>query len=509
MTSSVIKTPGYIYLISLFALAILTSSCIKNKSVITVTVTGEVFNSGYIGNGAQWDAYPEAEAWGSGISDSDWQKLYKRLDFMKPNFIRCLINSPYNYYDAETGKYDKTRNIDPMINLLSYCQKNNITVLFGEFNPPTWSMKQDTAWIRMAVDYLNYLVVEQGFTCIKYYNLFNEPDGDWSATNGDYEMWKEMVLQFTNKMKSYPAMTGKVTVAGPDVVVGYRNKASMYEPWEWVKQSATDMDDIIGLYDVHAYPGQYEVRSGQFAESIKKYAEQVPAGKKIVLGEAGYKYYKPEDSVLMAEHIKRSTNHPFTKGSDCNMLVYDFFYGLDMPLLCMDIMNSGFSGMAVWMLDDAMHSKGDAGDTTDIKLWGMWNILGEELFSDPSQEEIRPWFYTWSLMCRYFPAGSDILKLSYTPKEGIRMVAAEKDGNITIAMVNTGNEDTSVALRLPHNIENASIYIYSEASMPKDNEGMPVPISTGTNIRKSYTVNLKAQSFYLITSISYNTNTIK
>lgn len=509
MTLPYIKRIKAITVTCFLALAIFAGGCMNNKPDISVTISGEVSNAGYIGNGAQWDAYPEAEAWGSGISESDWQKLYKRLDFMKPNFIRCLINSPYNYYNAETGKYDKTRNIEPMINLLTYCQKNNITVLFGEFNPPTWSMKQDTAWIGMAVDYLNYLVADQGFTCIKYYNLFNEPDGDWSATNGDYEMWKGMVLQFTDKMKSYPSLAGKVSVAGPDVVVGYKNKASMYEPWEWVKQSATDMDDIIGLYDVHAYPGQYEVRSGRFAEAIKKYAEQVPAGKKIVLGEAGYKYYKTEDSVLMAEHIKRSTNHPFTKGSDCNMLVYDFFYGLDMPLLCMDIMNSGFSGMAVWMLDDAMHSKGDAGDTTDIKLWGMWNILGEEVFSSPEEEEIRPWFYTWSLMCRYFPAGSDILTLSYTPVEGIRMVAAEKDGNLTVAMVNTGNEDKSVALRLPHDIENASIYVYSEEKMSRDNEGMPVPIAASTNIRENYTLNLKAQSFCLITGINYNTTLVK
>lgn len=46
-------------------------------------------------------------------------------------------------------------------------------------------------------------------------------------------------------------------------------------------------------------------------------------------------------------------------------------------------MNGGYSGIAAWMLDDAMHSSGDSGKTEDIKLWGMWNILGEEVFDDP------------------------------------------------------------------------------------------------------------------------------
>lgn len=87
------------------------------------------------------------------------------------------------------------------------------------------------------------------------------------------------------------------------------------------------------------------------------------------------------------------------------MLCYDYFYGLDIPLLAMEVMNNGLSGVAAWMLDDAMHSNGDSGRTEDVKIWGMWNILGEEVFGDASQEELRPWYYTWSLMCRHFPAG--------------------------------------------------------------------------------------------------------
>lgn len=129
---------------------------------------------------------------------------------------------------------------------------------------------------------------------------------------------------------------------------------------------------------------------------MAKYKRHIPEGKKILLGEAGYKYWREADSVLMAEYNRRVVGHPYTKGSDCNMLVYDYFYGLDMPLLCMDVMNGGYSGMAVWMLDDAMHSNGDSGKTEDIKLWGMWNSLGKEVFGKPEEENIRPWYYTWA-----------------------------------------------------------------------------------------------------------------
>lgn len=482
---------------------ILFSGCGKQENTLRLTISNQAVSTSYIGNGVQWDAYPEAEQWGASVSEADWQKLYQRLDFMKPNFVRCLINSPFRYYNPKTGEYNKTRNIESLSKLLQYCQDNNITVLFGEYNPPTWDMKQDPAWIDMAVDYLNYLVNDLGFTCIKHYNLFNEPDGNWSATNGDYEMWKGMVLMFIQKMKAYPTLNEKVKIAAPDIVVGYRNQASPYEPYEWIEQSAKDMNPIIGIYDVHAYPGQHEVRSGQFAQSIKDYVIRIPKGKQLVLGEAGYKYYKAEDSVLMAEHVLRATNHPFTKGSDCNMLVYDFFYGLDMPLLCMDMMNAGLSGMAVWMLDDAMHSSGDAGDTTNIKLWGMWNILGEEVFGRPAEEEIRPWYYTWSLMCRYFPGGTRILETALEKSDNIRVVSGEHDGELTLAMVNIGNTDQSLTISLTRPINNARVYTYQEDFRPEDENGFPTPSATGLNAQRTHRVTLKAQSFMLITEKEY------
>ena len=137
---------------------------------------------------------------------------------MKPQYIRCMINSPYRYYDSETGTYDKTRNIASISRLLRYCTERGITVMYGEYNPPTWDMKQDQKWVDMSVDYLNYLVNHLGFSCIKYFVIFNEPDGNWASTNGDYEMWKQMLFRFHRKMKEYPGLTEKVMLAGPDVV---------------------------------------------------------------------------------------------------------------------------------------------------------------------------------------------------------------------------------------------------------------------------------------------------
>lgn len=54
----------------------------------------QIINEGYIGNGAQWDPYQLD--YGKGrldISEADWKKMYDRLDFMRPQFIRVMTNT--------------------------------------------------------------------------------------------------------------------------------------------------------------------------------------------------------------------------------------------------------------------------------------------------------------------------------------------------------------------------------------------------------------------------------
>ncbi|MEL7599481.1 MAG: hypothetical protein AAGU18_05225 [Proteiniphilum sp.] len=492
-----------VYLLMSLTLAVLLFSCSeKETGEVEVVITNRPVSSGYIGNGVQWDPYDEAEAWGAVVTDEEWQKLFRRVGFMRPGYVRCMINSPYRYYNPETGTYDKTRNIESISRLLQYCTDHHITVMYGEYNPPTWEMKADQRWVEMSVDYLNYLVNDLGFSCIKYFVIFNEPDGDWAATNGDYDLWLSMLNRFALKMKEYPGLTEKVQFAAPDVVMDYRNSASPYDAAGWVAQTAADADHRVGVYDLHAYPGQHQLRSGSYGEILQRHKASVPEGKKVVLGEAGFKYWRMADAALMKEQLRRVEDHPFTKGSDANLLVYDSFYGLDMALLCMEVMNNGYSGIAAWMLDDAMHSNGDAGNTEDIKLWGMWNILGEEVFDDPSQEEIRPWYYTWSLMCRFFPSGCRILETERDNEEGLFTVAAELDGHHVFAAVNVSDADRQLLLRLPAPLEKASIYRYEEALRPVDDEGLPLPLESGITIAESYKTNLPAQSFLLITNMN-------
>ncbi|MBO5815836.1 MAG: hypothetical protein J6R30_06985 [Bacteroidales bacterium] len=485
-------------LLMAFFVSFLLTGC--RTADLEVKVTDNIINQNYIGNGVEWDPYDEAIAWGADLSEDDWTVLSERVGSMRMGYVRCMINSPFLYWDASSRTYDKTRNIEKLCRILRFCQDNGITVVYGEFNPPEPAMKDSQQWVEMSVDYLNHLVNVLGFDCIRHFVIFNEPDGSWASTNGDYELWKSMALRFDAQMQEYPGLKEKVSLAAPDAVVHNVHSETGLSVEDWMKMTADELDDVVGLYDVHAYPGQQEVRNGSYQDELKALKALVPDGKRIILGEAGFKYENPEDSLLYRENRRRAEEHPFAGLSDCNMMVYDHFYGLDMALLAMDVMNSGFSGMAVWMLDDAAHSVGDTGLRENIKIWGFWNILGSEAFGMPSEEEIRPWYYAWTLMCRYFPKGCHIHEVEYSATSGVRVCAAEMGDRHTLAIVNYSSDDMTAGLTLPYTFSDARVYVYEDAFYEIGSDGVLEPTVKGIS-GKSMRIKIPSQSLLLITDI--------
>lgn len=474
------------------------ASCTTNATIITISP--KVSNPDIIGNGAEWDPYCEAVQWGSPLTDQMWATIFERTDKMGMSIVRCMINSPFRYYDKKTGSFKKEQNSESLLKVLEYCQKNNIAVMYGEFNPPAPELKKDPKWIKMSIEYLNYLVADCGFTCIRFFIPTNEPDGNWSMYDGDYQMYRDIVEMFNKEIKSYPALASHIRFAAPDVVLGYKNPKYDMDNSAWISRTS-EIDSLVGVYEIHAYPGYKQVRSGEFARMFREVVQNVPKGKKIILGEAGYKPGREEDSLENKSHFERLQATPLIEnkeGADCNMRVYDFEYGLDMALLAMEVMNNGGAGVAVWMLDDS-HSVGDTGEAKNLKIWGMWNIFGEKVWKMKDEEKIRPWYYAWSLMCKYFPAGSDILTPGEILDKDIKVVAAVKDDKLTIALLNLSTEKKVLHINLPKTIQNASMYTYKKDAGVNDYSLDPV--RSGLTAEKVLKTDIAACSLLVVTEL--------
>ncbi|MFD2145943.1 hypothetical protein [Mucilaginibacter antarcticus] len=124
------------YLLSILYLAAWLLSGNAHGQVVIKVRPAESLATSYLGNGVQWDPYETKD-----LSDADWQKTYKRLDFMKLGFARVVINASLYCKTAPIGErpvYDfNSPTARVLYKILDYCQSRNVTVVLGEWGDPS------------------------------------------------------------------------------------------------------------------------------------------------------------------------------------------------------------------------------------------------------------------------------------------------------------------------------------------------------------------------------------
>lgn len=450
-------------------------------------------NQDYIGNGVEWDPYQLDYGHGKmEFTEAEWQKIYHRLDFMRPQLVRVVHNTAELMHD---GKLDINGNIDQVTHILNYCQKNGVTVIFGDWG---WGLGDakigtyDKKKVELAADYVTWLVKDKGYTCIKYYNFINEPNGSWSVTEGNYALWRNMTQCFYNRLKRN-GMLKNVQLIGADLAIWTTKEVS------WQKQASKDID--FGLYDIHTYPSKITVNSGEYTNIIKAYRKAAPLSKKMVMGEVGLKFVEPVDSLYMQESQRRAAVLPYASMEDSQMFIFDYMYGTDMADVLIQTANAGFSGCVAWMLDDAMHS---AEKPDKLKMWGFWNIFGDEFFG-PEQEKIRPWFYAWGLLTRYMPSGSNIYLTKINGNSNIKAIAVRKNGKSMIAILNVSKKSQEVIVKGDCILNNCKEYIYAEGKLKISNANVLLPDKDGVtfNMKTDNTINMPGESLIMYTDFDY------
>ncbi|NRS89271.1 hypothetical protein HNQ02_002197 [Flavobacterium sp. 7E] len=511
-----------VFFISFLVLLISCVSVSKQKKadIDIAFKTSNAVNAPFIGHGVQWSAYPHADSqnaeWGFLMTDEKWQELYKRLDFVNPHIIRVMDVATWRYYkglDANNQPILDFNNqeMKSLYKLLDYCQKRNITVLFGEWGAPgLWNLDKsipeieradDERWIEMITKYLNHLIIEKGYTCIQYYNLVNEPNGYWASTDGNWDEWK------AGYQKLHQALIKKgldkyVQLSGPDAVTQWDHPKHPKKANDWVFSTINELDASTGLYDFHIYADQDLIRTGNFISYLKPFTTEIEKTKKpLVLGELGMKY----SGDLKEENFKKGENDPFAGADDSSMFVYDYFYGVDMADAAIQSMLAGVGGAVAWDLDDAMHTVGDLGEKNQLKKWGMWNILSEEFGDLAIDKTPRPWSYSWTLLCNLFPPKAIIYQPEYTTvNDQIRSVISVDNDSFSAAVVNRSKLSKTVRLKteLLSQVKKLYVYEYSEGHRPVNKEGFPVVSRTlKTNSKEEIVVDVKENSVVFLSTI--------
>jgi hypothetical protein len=431
-------------------------------------VLDRVVCSRFLGIGVEWSAYP----WWN-LSDERWQRVLRRVEFMRLPLTRVMESAFYywNGFDGNgTPSYSFESSFQSKLHrLLDWCEQHNTAVIIGEWGAPVSVdglslANDDLRWPLMIADHLQYLQDVKHYSCIKYYNLINEPHGSWSTAAGRFPEWKRAMMNLASELRSRQ-LHRRLQLLAPDA------------DSEWTDRTLADPElrALTGLYDEHWYVTREEVARGEVEVRCRDRVEQIAqydTGKRFILGELGIVDGKTED--------------------DKQPNVHQFWYGLAMADAAVQLLRGGCAAFIAWCLDDAMHFFGDDkvilrdGDAVPAdsyarrKVWGMWNSLGG-LHGHPEDEQLRPWFYTWSLLSRCFPPGCDVVEATVDPPDGLRLAATRLDvdgqQHLSFALVSQTEDQRLVhlratGLRTPINID---VYEYFDLNGDNRVDAWPNP----------------------------------
>lgn len=472
-------------------LAVLPPAARAAEATVYVDTDAAVVKS-YVGAGVQWDPGDFA------YTNAQWERIFRRVDVLKPQFIRCCLTADFycTGFDAQGQPiytWDSER-MGRLYRILDYCQSRHVQVLLGEWGPSFGMAAEDSRWSRLIADCLEHLIRAKGYTCIRYYNKQNEPKGDQAA----FARWKASQESLATELhrRDLDRQTAQV---GPDT--------SGTDLMWWADSAVSELPHTLGAYEVHWYAGDEDIAGGVVEKTLRRRRDYAathdPAGrgKPFLVAEAG------------TSDTPAAVSGDWNSG-DSNTKIREFGYGVYMSDYLVQTMRAGIGGVSAWDLDDSMHAQAKITPTLqnphayNLKVWGFWNTLGGAM-GKPEDENLRPWFYPWSLLCRSFPRGMRIVSASSVSLPGVRVAAAIRPrggkNDLSIALVNDSDAPRTVRVVVPNALGRAALkeFHYFDGDRPVDADGFPIArqVLPSADLGAGLTVSLPSRGLVLLTTL--------
>lgn len=488
-----------------------------------------------MGLGVQWDPYDSFRP-----TSASWNLTFARVDYMRPGFIR-VVEPAYDYFRGYDASHNPTYrwsspHVAELLTILGYAKSRGITVELGDWGNP---MLGGDA--RIPAEFLVQLHYTYGYTNIKYYNLINEPN---YASGCDFVCWtdevKQLSAEFTARgLNSWLQLVGPDNgnswddtpdVLARDRTTGLDNDNPIGGDI-WLTDTLGTIPSLIGAYDSHRYSTPQGLVAGVYQLQMYSRHEQISnldsPTKPYFEGEAGLtarlvspfsardaREGRAVDPRALAPLLDPSAQPRASTFVDSQSRIREFGYGVWMGDMAIQAMSAGLSGASAWDLDDAMHVGGQYG-SQNLKQWGFWNSYGGRDGYPASDLRLRPWFYTWSVLARSFPVGSQGLVVPGTRMAGLRVAAAKVPSDrgyaISLAIVNDSPTPRSITLAVPSAIRPVTLarYDYFGTDRPVDADGFPVPASVMHGVRLSAGVRVVLPSRGLVVLSSVGESIIR
>ncbi|MBM4172404.1 MAG: hypothetical protein FJ214_11085 [Ignavibacteria bacterium] len=414
------------------------------------------------GFGAEWDSRSYEL---NGVTSQDFKLIGDRIKWMKVPIVRTMMQTKW-CFSQSLGFDWESNDMKLLYRHLDFCQKNGIEVMLSDWGVEVdWlavdgiKSTSDSLYADVIGKYLNHLVNTKGYSCIKYFGLVNEPNYEV----GNFERWKLGMENLFQVFVNYE-LNKKIKLVGP----GTSNNK------QWFFDTVDEIRYLIDVYDVHMYAWKDRTAIGSVQLELTElwdYAKSIDRKGDEKL------YFVTEAGMRDGQSAEISTQ------------IDSYYYGVFMIDYAIQAVHSGATTVLAWMMDDNSHPEFN---------WGLWTDKKNGM-------QLRPWFYSWSLLTKLFPAGSDVFKIR-SRSINIRALGARINlngkTNWSFCIVNLANNAQKVLLKVDNetNFKFAK-YLYQEGNLVKDSNGYPKPIEfLSFNLNDGLEIEVPSKSVLFFTS---------
>lgn len=462
--------------VMLLAVLVFLVSC--SKGDIRVEVPSEHAGVHLIGNGVELDPhfFSQNLTRNDGATEDDWYNIViPRIKAMDIQRFRVMLQphwwEPYNDnndpYVLDTLKltYDSPE-VESVCKVLDIAQElgADVTlVLWGcpigatSINPEIGHIGRHfladpngTSWVTMCADekefaenfvtFVDWLINEKGYTCVREITPYNEPDGNVSTLDRYYKVCEALDARLRRD-----GLREHVKLNLSDNTDCRR--------W-WLRGCAANLKEEADLFNSHTYIFGYDDPNRKALNWERRNVRVAArAGKKHFVGEFG------SDLCMGA-----------SRQTDINW----YERGVLIVRNAINFLNAGAAGFSYWGLLDQYYGAWESYE--QMQQLGLWRYkenayqpgdLAEGIEGDYA---VRPQYYAYSLLTRFIRKNTWAYPLNMRHQYVAGTAVMGEDNKWTYVFSNATDRDRSYEISNPWDSSkgDCDMYLYSEDTLPKD-----------------------------------------
>lgn len=468
-----------IVIFAFLALVLVFTACknneVKNPTMDNISIgIKNVNNLEAIGSELDPHFFSQNLTRNDGSKESDWQYVIDRVKAMGLKKFRVMVqpqwfepvNDNTDPHTIDLSKFTfESPEMKSLYKVLDIAQEQNMHVCIVVWGCPTNVQMLDpefahiktcfmadqtkkNVWITGPIDYnewaenfsvlVKHLIEKKGYTCVNEITPMNEPDGGPLLTSTEYiKMAKVLDARFKKD--------------------GIRNKVrfNLSDNTDtrtfYLEDCAANLANEADLFNSHTYIFGYETPNSEIQKWEKNnVAIAAKAGKKHLVGEFG------SNQCVGA-----------TRQTDIDL----YERGVLIARLVLNFLNSGACGVSYWSLIDQYYEK-DA-DYQQMQQLGLWKYLKDIYKQDPEiynstkeDYEIRPQYYSYTLLTRFLTPDSEIYPIDLNRDFAIGTAFKDTEGKWTYVFANGSKQEERFIMSNSAAGSKFDCYVYEKGNLP-------------------------------------------